>query len=422
MDVLSTTCHTDPPGLSGSGLTGSASGGIGGELAEPQWWRNPAAALVALERAAERDPADRRLAAAVSWAVDRIAVEAATADVVGGVRRERLVRWDAHSAVWVGAGPGGAPAMVRALRPLAAADPAWHRAQRREARALAGVVEVEVVEGGDGGPVLRTPLLGRPLSECRIARGDLARPLLTGLGALARWERAGLGLPPLAPEELRLHPGGAAVVCLWPVSGTTQPALSALATLLLRAAGDRGEDEADRSDVRDLAGEALLPRLRALAEHDSTAADAGRLAREALAEGLAARRHALAAAWREVSHRSRSVRLLDAVIRLQAALPPPAGRGPVGTDVDGEVIGVTSDGAEIRSGRWGDADAADEAALVYGPEAGFRPVEARRLLRVRAVSPPPGPGPADETEAICRWIAAGLQLRTVRMLLQREVG
>ncbi|MEZ4235777.1 MAG: hypothetical protein R3F59_06355 [Myxococcota bacterium] len=417
MDVLSTTHRTDPPPGALQGL-GSVLGGIGTELADPQWWRDPLSALAALERAHERRPTDRRLAAAVAWALDRIALQA---DAPDGLAEARPIRWDAHSAVWCGADPSGRRCMVRALR--GAADPAWHRVLRREARALEGIVDVEVLDG-ERGPTLWTPLVGQPLADVVLAREDLARPLLTGLAALRRWERAELGLHPPAPEELRLGPDGVTVACLWPAQGSVQPALSTLAALLLRAARDRGEEEPEPGglllDEAGVGREGLLARLRALAEHDSTAADAGILVRAALAESLAARRHALFAAWRGTEHRARAARQLARLSRLGAALRPPPGLGAVGLDVDGEVLAVRSDGAEIR---WG----AGEGELLYDEAQGFRPAVARHLLRTRAARPPIdaldrsiGGDPA-QTDAICRWVAAGLQLRTVRLLLQRAL-
>jgi hypothetical protein len=318
--------------------------------------------------------------------------------------------------------------MIRALRPPAASEPAWQRMVRREARVLAPLADIDLYEG-PGGPVLRLPLTGRPLGTPPLT-GELARPLLTGLAALRRWERAGLGLLAPARDELRVDDRGVVkVACLWPVQGTVQPALTALASRLLGAVGDRGDDALGAGAADGIAWEALLARVRALAEHDSTAADAGRLARSALAEGLAARRHALVAAWRGASHRRRSARLVDLVQRLQSAVPAPTGRGAIGVDLDGAVTAVTSDGLTVR---WATPDRLEDDAdddadddVVYEPSQGVRPATARRLLRSRALCPSNpvldaevGGRPA-QTEAICRWVAAALQLRTIRLLLQR---
>src|SRR5687768_6718582 len=120
---------------------------------------DPADALRRLEEAAERDPADRVVAASVVALADRIAAENAFPAVVAGVRRDALVRWDPISATFVGVDvSSGSPAMVRALRPEAARDPVLRRHFSREARALAAVLPLTA-----GGDALRIGLRGLPL-------------------------------------------------------------------------------------------------------------------------------------------------------------------------------------------------------------------------------------------------------------------
>jgi hypothetical protein len=91
-------------------------------------------------------------------------------------------------------------------------------------------------------------------------------------------------------------------------------------------------------------------------------------------------------------------------------------------DLDGRITVVEGGPGGVR---WG---ADRDAEIVFDDASGFRPPVARRLLRARAVSPPNatldarvGGDPA-MTDAICRWVAAGLKLRTVQLLLDRERG
>jgi hypothetical protein len=69
-----------------------------------------------------------------------------------------------------------------------------------------------------------------------------------------------------------------------------------------------------------------------------------------------------------------------------------------------------------------------DVEVVYDAIGGFRPPVARRLLRVHATSPPNATlderieGDPRATDAICRWVAAGLRLRTVSLLIDRDRG
>ena len=366
--------------------------------------QDPSALLPELERLADLEPTDRAVSRALLLVADRSVIEGSTDPVLGGVRVDRLLRWDAWSMVWLGTSVStGAPALVRALRTELARDPVFGRHLVREGRALSGLLAVEVDEVT---PSLRVELSGLPASP---RRGDaIARPLLTGLDALARWERAGLGLPELGADELRIGDDGRmTIACLWPTGGAVTDGVRSLAATLV--------DPADDS--------ALAATVRAIGAHPPTAVEhVVRVVRDALAEDLAARRHALAGRWRETWQRSRELRLRDVVDRLYRAVPPPEGRGAVGVDLDGRITVVEGEPARIR---WG---ADREGETVFDAAAGFRPPVARRLLRARAVSPPNPTldarvsGDPAVTDAICRWVAAGLKLRTVQLLLERERG
>ena len=75
--------------------------------------------------------------------------------------------------------------------------------------------------------------------------------------------------------------------------------------------------------------------------------------------------------------------------------------------------------------RWGPTGSPEQ---VWSQAQGFNARLARRVLRARAAAPP-NPrldheisGDARFTESACRWIAAGLRLRTIGLLLEKTQG
>lgn len=369
----------------------------------PDLANRPDRALALLEARAERAEESPPCTPALIALVDRLSASADPPPPLDPSSAE-LVRWDAISATFVGAPrEGSLPALVRALRPHIASSPQARRHMIREQARLEPLIGAQLAEGADKAPLILVPLPGEPLPR---RRGDaLVRPLLTGLSALARWESHGLGLPWLLPEEMRLVGGEVHITCAEPAPPPLSLAIASLADALV--------DPIDDS--------ALATTVRALALHPpETVADADRIIRAALAENLTARRHDLAARWQQTWHRNQESRLYDAVERLYAALGPPEGRGAVSVDLEGRITVVESDPRQIR---WGPERAAE---AVFDREEGFYPIVARRLLRARAVSPPNPSldarigGSPQSTDAICRWVAAGLKLRTVRMLLARD--
>ena len=369
-------------------------------------------ALRRLEELASGDPTDRTLAASILAITDRIAADSAFPPVVGGVRREALIRWDGFSATFTGVSvANGGPTMIRALRPEASRDPVFRRYFSREAQALAGVAPVQAEA-----EVLRLPLRGLPLSA---VRGDgLARALSTGIAAIGVWHDAGLGIPAPAAEELRIEDGRVSVACLTAVEPDPGPALEALARELLHAEDDGPIAVAARA-IRD---HAVGRRGADAPTSPGAAADA---VRRAMAEALTSQRHVLASRWRTELHQSRHDRLHAAVSRLERAVPAPEGGGAVGVDLDGRITVV-----EVRP-----STAGSPGAVLWGPEGatevvadgdGVRAAVARRMLRAHAASPSNAAlqgrvgGDGERVDAICRWLSAGLKLRTVRLLLEKE--
>lgn len=309
--------------------------------------------------------------------------------VVAGVRREALVRWDAWSVTFTGHDThDGRPVMVRVLhgRP----DPRRLRWLARQGRGLPGVQTLP--------EALVADLPGQPLAELAAADPELGRRLVSGLVALR-----GRGVPPLTADELRVVDGATRVVCL-----TRGPdasgGIAALASTLLPAA------EGPLADV-----------LRGLAEMPPrTVDDAEDPVVRALARELAGVRHHLLARWSATLQHTRVERLMQLLDRLDASLTPPRGRAAAGVDFDGRVQIVTCDEDTVA---FGPVDALEP---VWSNDDGFDAVRARRLLRAQAAAPP-NPRLSREVggndafgDAIGRWVAAGLRLRTLRLLLARQ--
>jgi hypothetical protein len=319
--------------------------------------------LRALEALADADPTDRRIARAVRDLADRRSAEASTPPIVAGVRREELVRFDDHTVTWLGVDvASGHGRMVRVPRSDRTADPSVARALLRDGRALSAVLPVEI---DPTAPALRLPLPHPPITDL-----PTARHLVGALSDLAAWRAAGLAAPPLGPLELRDADGRGSVCCLTLGDDPDEAVPTLYATL----------------------------RPRAL-EVPATLDEAHERTRAAFAQQLTELFHALARQARSGVLKSRAARLYTAVTRLRDAVPPPAVRCAVGVEV------VDSDGSTVRF---------DGDTLFAGGQ--LAPPVARRLLRAQA-STLPGTGQA-EAEAVGRWVAAALKLRTVSLLLE----
>ncbi len=372
------------------------------------WPTDPSASEKRAEELADDRPVDRGLARLVRALHERTTAGDGLPPEIGGVRRETLVRWDDLTTTWEGRTVDGGAAMVRVCRPHAARDPVLRRLLLRDADALAEVAPDLAVDDG-ALPALVLPLAGPRLPDdeepVHAGNAPVARWLATAIAGLSRWELAGLGLPRLCRAELRRGDAGITVACLTPTDVDADATADNLALVATSLSG--WEDAEDPLSDR-LGALALAPPGSALA--------AGGLVREAFAEELSGLRHGLVARWKAHLRESRHRRLLAVLDRMDAAVPAPQGRGAVGVDLDGNVTVLQSGPAGIR---WQDE-------RVWTPDLGFDPATARRLLRARAAAPPNARlnaqvgGTADAVEAITRWVAAGLQLRTVRLLLEKR--
>ncbi len=358
---------------------------------------------------ADGRPGDRALARLIRALHARATAGDGLPVAVGGVHRTALVRWDDDSTTWRGRDATGRDALVRVLRPHAARDPVLRRAFAREGRAVQALLTAAMpIEGA--WPAWVLPLRGGRLpsadAPATAERAPVTRWLATGIAAMRAWNDAGLGLPALTPDELRCDEAGVSVACLTAVDPADDRTADALATL---AAGLCAPDEDDP----------IAERILSLAEAPpATAAEAAHWVRAAFAEALAAQRHGLALRWRAAARSSRRHRLRDAMARLAAAVPPPAGTGAIGVDLDGGVTLLTSDG---RSVWWGPADA---TARIWDGAEGLNAPLARRLLRARAESPANARlqatvgGDAEAVDRLGRWLAAAVLLHDLRHALQ----
>ncbi|MCB9686553.1 MAG: hypothetical protein H6738_08370 [Alphaproteobacteria bacterium] len=351
--------------------------------------------LAAVEQAAAAHPEDAGWAGLILAFDDEGAVRSETPVVVAGVRRERLVRFDALSSTWTGTrAADGATVLVRA--PRDGLSPAARRVLDRELTRVAGVAGATLV---DGAAVLVAT--GWPASA---VRGEaVARVVGDTLVGLDRF-RAALGsLPAIAEDELRWVDGRIRLCALSMSHEDPGP------RIVLRLIDPDDTDE-------------LSVALRGTAEAGGTSADLAGVLRDHLVQRLVARRHDLAERWRAGRRRWTEGRLLHAVRRLQAAMPPPTGRGALGVDLEGRILVLGSDPVAVHVG------ADDEREVVWDVGGGLRPAGARRVLRLRA-SAMPNPtldarvgGTPGHVDAVCRWLGASIDLRTLTLLLEHGVG
>lgn len=359
----------------------------------------------ALETALEAQPGRWDVQKALDAALGAVAADDRLPLVIGSVRRERLIRWDAWTTTWVGADlEVGEPAMVRALRPHTLSQPACARRLVREGRLLAPALRGAVVSGETWPSLvfrLRGTPLGRETEDCDDPILALATSLGTGLQAIEAYERVGLGAPQPGRFELLDGPEGVSLTCLTP-----HRAGSAAGTIRHLAEHLVGDGDAP-----------LHALIRGLVEVAPDRADeAIVLWRRALTDDLAARWHQLRRRSREFSHVRHVEQLRQAVERLAVLVPPPRGRAALGVDLEGRPTLIEHRDGGLWWGASGELEPVYEAGEVV-----VRP--ARRLLRLHSAAPPSArlnrlvDGDPDYAVAACRWLDAALRLRTLRKLL-----
>ncbi len=360
---------------------------------------DPPELAVALEVLAEADPSDR--------ALERLTLEAqAWADLEDtalrgtGLRLGRVVRWDDWTVTCEAVDVvSGHDVLARVLRPHAR-TPAHRRRLSRTARALAAALPGPYEERSGADPAVCAPLPGGPLVEG--APPDVAVGLRAALriaADLEARERAGLGTVDPDENELRQAPEGARLVCLQLSADPVR--LDDLVGRLFHVLPDGPLDAV-------LDGAVELP--------PASMAELAPALLGALAQELASARHGVVTRWKSRRHAHDLARLRALVDRL-SGFPPPAGRGAVGVDMEGRTTVLVGDGRTLS---WGPVDG---PSLAIVSEQGLHPRTARRLLRARSDAPPSArlnalvDGDIAYAEHACRWVAAALSLRTVRLLL-----
>lgn len=368
------------------------------------------AVLHTLEARADADPADADVRDALALVHAWVTADTGLAPTVAGIARESLVRWDAWSSTWTGRDVRtGETAMVRVLRQHASRDPLLRRQLVRDARALGPrVVGLRVFDGPEG-PTLVAPLPGPMFVEGPrgggASIGALTRLLTGTLDVLTAWEEAGVLPVRVDPAELRDAGEHLRLVVLTP----GEPGPSELVHQLVTALAGWWRDPTEHAVVELIHGLDATP--------DTLPSEAAPRLIAALATTLAAERHALLRAESRTRVDRMRDRLLDRVERLDAAVPPPRGIAALGADLDGRTMVVRCDGRELT---WG---ADGEEPVVVWDEDGFDVPAARRLVRARGsagiserLNAEVGGDPRF-AEAVARWTATALEVRTTRMML-----
>lgn len=346
---------------------------------------------------------------------------------VEGVRRTRLIAWDATTTLWEGwHAESGARTLLRVVRPGAPA-----RALERVTRplrhpALAPPDSLRSV-GLDGGLVPATVLLGPILGTL----GDVlpieepddpvwrARVLIGALRSLVALHAVGEVHGMVCAELLVLAEHGPAPArqewhLVWPGPPEVAHPLDPVDDL--RALGAIGVALGD-------------PVVAGFAEYPPpSASDAARLYVDSLGEDLLG---ACRAVWRRVrqhSREGRAERLKRLIARLEAAVPAPVAEGCVRAARDGGLWMVRSDGASVWGGACSSSSVRHLPTLVEGGR--FDVAGIRALLRAGATR-----GGGDErrratittelgtseerVDQLLRWLSGRMRLRTDRLVLDR---
>ena len=324
--------------------------------------------------------------------------------------------WDAET---------GAPLLLRALRVRWRADPLMRRRLAatvdRTPRAPAFLAPTLHLDGD--WPHLRWPLAGPRIADTPppepnepVDPAEIARLVVAGLGIARHLDAA--GLPPRPNEAATLVAGPDGLRLAWQ-----------------DAAGEpTGPDRvtAFTAPARALDPEGATP-LGALAHAWGTAPapapDTARaLAARALADELAAGRHALARAAGRTREGHRAARLHALVRALAAAVPPPPAHVILRAAPDRALVAAWSDGCTVRAG----ASASPAPAFlpaVWSQEAGLDATQARVALRAWRTRHDGDPahqadlqaaigGSDAQAESLMRWLTGQARLRRADLLLR----
>jgi len=347
---------------------------------------------------------------------DLLSAQEGLPHIIGTVRIEHLVRWTEWSVSFDGSDiHTGESIRIRTLRAHTRTTPFFKRQLFREGESLRSSGLNPALYFSDGTwPAIAVPLTGPPLEDSPTPSGHAERAIWsirllgTALAELVRWEQSPLNLPTLAHREMRLTEDGLAVQCLTP-SKETHPNMEGLSNAILMM---YGEDVSAH----------IEPLLHGLIDfpHSSPTDVANRLV-TGLSDALAEMRHDLVLQRHHKSRDSRLERLQHWVKRLAKAQQPPAGRGALGVNLDGETTVVAGQPGELR---WGTIE--EQPATIWTQHEGLEVREARRVLRSFAVAPHNARlnrqigGDPQYIDHVCRWLNGALELRTLVLLLDKQ--
>jgi hypothetical protein len=346
--------------------------------------------------------------------------------VIDGARRGAPVAADPIATTWqCWDVQTGAPVLVRALRVRWRTDPLLRRrlaATAGRTPRAPGVLRPELRLDGDW-PHLRWALPGPRLADTLAPEPDepadpvdVARLVAEGLRLAAALDAAGLSPRPHEAATLVAAPGGLALAWLDAAGDAPGPPRSRSFT-----APARRQDPTGATPLGALAhtwAQGAAPDLPA----------ARALCTRALADELAAGRHALARAAGRSAEGRRAARLHALVRRLSAALPPPTAHVVLRAGRDRTLVAAWSDGQTVRAGA-----AATPAPRflppVWSAEDGLDARQVRvalRAWRTRDTGDPDRqaalqaelPGTPADAEALVRWLAGQATLRRAELLLR----
>ena len=355
--------------------------------------------------------------------------EAELPPIVGGVRRARLIGSDAATATWAGwTEPSGERAVVRILHPRWRKDPVIRRRIELGVRLATGIPGLVAMRfaADDEHPHVRYAVQGLPLVELLPAEAPpeplpLARWLASSLLALQGLHRRGLRAGRVDPELLLLGERRAVLLWLDPLELPAAPLaedLRQLAATLLQL---------DPGALHPV-GQLLQPWLDCPPEGCGEAVE---LFKQALADELAAARHALQLRGRATGRGTRAAQLHRACLALARCVSPPPARCCLRADADRSLHLLVSDGRTVRGGVSARVPPA-ELPLLYSPERGLDAGAARALLRAwarredgdeaaRRDAQSRWEGCDEAGGALARWLSAASRLRCAQLLLAHRL-
>lgn len=338
--------------------------------------------------------------------------------IIDGARREALLWTDPIATVWSGwDSHSGQRLLMRCLRPYWRDDPVMRRRMAQGVKNVPATLSaLSWHEQGDW-PHLRVHLHGPLLSELpHLESASRAAVLAAAISGLQSLHRHGLWLGEELFDHLALSDGKPVLIWLdrFAAPGNQAADLTAIGRLAQRLNIDDDDD---------------LSRLVSTWQFNPppTADDAGLLLQRAMASTLAEARHRLASQHRRQDVR-RLRRTLQQCVEHMLGLPIPTFRACLAASTDQPPTVVFSDGQTLSGGQ------GEIGALpVVASRRGHVDVSAcRGLLRaarrhsidndgLRQAVDAKIHGDSTQRTAAIGWMVARLQLRSLALLLERQI-